>query len=87
MRKGKALNEDQQSAVDKYEEVQYLRSSFRNEMNSLQVIGTLEFTKELMGQFAKLSQDEVRDKKKQAKKELLERSKEDVTKVIMKSFR
>ena len=35
-----------------------------------------------MGQFAKLSQDEVRDKKKQAKKELLERSKEDVTKVI-----
>jgi len=65
LRKGKALNEDQQSAVDKYEEV----------------IGTLEFTKELMGQFAKLSQDEVRDKKKQAKKELLERSKEDVTKV------
>ena len=82
LRKGKALNEDQQSAVDKYEEVKYLnRSSFRNEMNSLQVIGTLEFTKELMGQFAKLSQDEVRDKKKQAKKELLERSKEDVNKV------
>ena len=56
-------------------------------MNSLQVIGTLEFTKELMGQFAKLSQDEVRDKKKQAKKELLERSKEDVTKVKMNDCR
>lgn len=65
LKKGKALNEDQQSAVDKYEEV----------------IGTLEFTKELMGQFAKLSQDEIRDKKKQAKRELLERSKEDVSKV------
>jgi caprin-1 len=65
LKKGKALNEDQQSAVDKYEEV----------------IGTLEFTKELMGQFAKLSQDEVRDKKKQAKKDLLERSKEDISKV------
>lgn len=65
LRKGKALNEDQQSAVDKYEEV----------------IGTLEFTKELMGQFGKLSQDEVRDKKKQAKKDLLERSKEDISKV------
>lgn len=34
-----------------------------------------------MGQFAKLSQDEIRDKKKQAKRELLERSKEDVSKV------
>ena len=35
-----------------------------------------------MGQFGKLSQDEVRDKKKQAKKDLLERSKEDISKVM-----
>merc|ERR1712079_454379 len=42
LRRGKALNEDQQSAVDKYDEV----------------IGTLEFTKELMGQFSKLATDE-----------------------------
>ena len=46
-----------------------------------QVISTLDITKEFMTQFAKLAQDEVKDKKKQAKKELLERSKEDVNKV------
>ena len=40
-----------------------------------------------MGQFAKLSQDEIRDKKKQAKRELLERSKEDVSKVMTICFR
>ena len=34
-----------------------------------------------MGQFAKLAQDEARDKKKLAKKEQLERSKEDLSKV------
>jgi len=65
LKRGKALNEDQQSAVDKYDEV----------------ISTLEFTRELMGQFAKLAQDEARDKKKLAKKEQLERSKEDLSKV------
>jgi len=65
LKRGKALNEDQQSAVDKYEEV----------------IGTLDFTKELMGQFAKLAQDEVRDKKKMMKKEQQERAKEETNKV------
>ena len=35
-----------------------------------------------MGQFAKLAQDEARDKKKLAKKEQLERSKEELSKVI-----
>ena len=34
-----------------------------------------------MGQFTKLAQDEARDKKKLAKKEQLERSKEDLSKV------
>jgi len=48
LRGGKALNEDQQSAVDKYDEV----------------MGTLDFTKELMGQFNKLATDEAKDKKK-----------------------
>jgi len=65
LKRGKALNEDQQSAVDKYDEV----------------ISTLEFTRELMGQFGKLAQDEARDKKKLAKKEQLERSKEELSKV------
>merc|ERR1711963_1374769 len=65
LKRGKALNEDQQSAVDKYDEV----------------ISTLEFTRELMGQFGKLAQDEARDKKKLAKKEQIERSKEELSKV------
>ena len=34
-----------------------------------------------MGQFGKLAQDEARDKKKLAKKEQLERSKEELSKV------
>ena len=46
-----------------------------------QVISTLDITKEFMTQFAKLAQDEVKDKKKQAKKEQMERAKEDLNKV------
>jgi len=65
LKRGKPLNEDQQAAVDKYEEV----------------ISTLDFTKELMGQFTKLAQDDARDKKKMAKKEQLERAKEELSKV------
>jgi len=62
---GKALDEDQQSAVDKYDEV----------------IGTLEFTKELMGQFSKLATDEAKDKKKIMRKELQEKSRDELSKV------
>lgn len=47
----------------------------------IQVISTLDFTKELMGQFTKLAQDDARDKKKMAKKEQLERAKEELSKV------
>jgi len=65
LKRGKALNEDQQSAVDKYDEV----------------IGTLEFTKELMGQFSKLATDEAKDKKKIMRKELLEKSRDELSKV------
>jgi len=65
LKRGKPLNEDQQAAVDKYEEV----------------ISTLDFTKELMGQFTKLAQDDARDKKKMAKKEQLEKAKEELSKV------
>lgn len=46
-----------------------------------QVIGTLEFTKELMGQFSKLATDEAKDKKKILKKELQEKSRDELSKV------
>ena len=60
----------------------YYFTTPRNEVNCVcQVIGTLDFTKELMGQFAKLAQDEVRDKKKMMKKEQQERAKEETNKV------
>merc|ERR1712013_299023 len=54
LQRGKSLNEDQQAAVAKYDEV----------------IGTLEFARELSGQFTKLALDEAKDKKKMMKKEL-----------------
>jgi len=65
LRGGKALNEDQQSAVDKYDEV----------------MATLDFTKELMGQFNKLASDEAKDKKKIMRKELQEKSRDELSKV------
>ena len=48
LQRGKTLNDDQQAAVSKYDEV----------------IGTLEFARELSGQFNKLAIDEAKDKKK-----------------------
>ena len=48
-----------------------------------QVIGTLEFTKELMGQFSKLATDEAKDKKKIMKKELQEKSRDELSKVVV----
>merc|ERR1712013_632343 len=45
LQRGKSLNEDQQAAVAKYDEV----------------IGTLEFARELSGQFTKLALDEAKD--------------------------
>ena len=62
---GKPLNEDQQAAVDKYDEV----------------LGTLEFAKDLTGQFNKLALDEAKDKKKLYKKEQQEKAREELSKV------
>jgi len=56
-RKGEKLNEDQLSAVSKYDEV----------------IRTLELTRELEKQFVSLANDAMKQQKKQAKKEQLER--------------
>jgi len=65
LQRGKPLNEDQQAAVAKYDEV----------------IGTLEFARELSGQFTKLALDEAKDKKKLMKKEQQERAKVELIKV------
>lgn len=65
LQRGKTLNEDQQLAVAKYDEV----------------IGTLEFARELSGQFTKLAIDEAKDKKKMMKKEQQERAKVELIKV------
>jgi len=65
LQRGKTLNEDQQAAVAKYDEV----------------IGTLEFARELSGQFTKLAIDEAKDKKKMMKKEQQERAKVELIKV------
>ena len=66
LQRGKPLNEDQQAAVAKYDEV----------------IGTLEFARELSGQFTKLALDEAKDKKKMMKKEQQERAKVELIKVL-----
>ena len=66
LQRGKPLNEDQQAAVAKYDEV----------------LGTLEFARELSGQFTKLATDEARDKKKMVKKEQQERAKVELIKVL-----
>ena len=66
LRRGRPLNEDQQAAVAKYDEV----------------LGTLEFARELSGQFTKLATDEARDKKKMVKKEQQERAKVELIKVL-----
>jgi len=65
LQRGKTLNDDQQAAVAKYDEV----------------IGTLEFARELSGQFTKLAVDEAKDKKKMMKKEQQEKTKAEIAKV------
>jgi len=65
LQRGKTLNDDQQAAVSKYDEV----------------IGTLEFARELSGQFNKLAIDEAKDKKKMMKKEQQERARVELVKV------
>ena len=46
-------------------------------------MATLDFTKELMGQFNKLATDEAKDKKKILRKELQEKSRDELSKVTM----
>ena len=48
-------------------------------------MGTLDFTKELMGQFQKLATDEAKDKKKIMRKELQEKSRDELSKVFIGS--
>ena len=63
--RGKELNDDQKSAIAKYEEV----------------IQTLEFARELSGQFKTLIQDEDKGRKKLLKKEQLEKAKSEAQKL------
>ena len=46
-----------------------------------EVLGTLEFAKDLTGQFNKLALDEAKDKKKLYKKEQQEKAREELSKV------
>ena len=48
-------------------------------------MATLDFTKELMGQFNKLATDEAKDKKKIMRKELQEKSRDELSKVLIGS--
>ena len=48
-------------------------------------MATLEFTKELTGQFNKLASDEAKDKKKILRKELQEKSRDELSKVLNKA--
>ncbi len=59
---GKELNDDQKSAIAKYDEV----------------MQSLDFARELSGQFKGLAIDEEKNKKKQLKKEQLERTKSEI---------
>ena len=63
--RGKELNDDQKSAIAKYEEV----------------IQTLEFARELSGQFKTLVLDEDKGRKKLLKKEQLEKAKSEAQKL------
>lgn len=49
-------------------------------------MATLDFTKELMGQFNKLASDEAKDKKKIMRKELQEKSRDELSKVLVATF-
>jgi len=64
-RKGKELNDDQNAAVSKYEEV----------------LGNLEFARELTAQFKAMAIEEEKSRKKQLKKELQERNTLEIKKI------
>ena len=66
-RKGKELNPDQKAAIAKYDEV----------------MQNLEFARDLQIQFRNFSADEERAKKKQSKKEALERAKTETSRLAL----
>lgn len=63
--RGKTLNDDQKAAIAKYDEV----------------LQTLEFARELSGQFKTLALEEEKNRKKQIKKEQRERNKMEIERV------
>ena len=46
-----------------------------------EVVGTLDFARELTGQFTKLASDDAKDRKKQAKREQQEKARQELAKV------
>ena len=46
-----------------------------------EVVGTLDFARELTGQFTKLASDDAKDRKKQAKHEQQEKARQELAKV------
>ena len=45
------------------------------------MVGTLDFARELTGQFTKLASDDAKDRKKQAKREQQEKARQELAKV------
>ena len=81
-RRGKELNEDQKAAVAKYEfQLENLLTYLQPPDRYDEVVGTLDFARELTGQFTKLASDDAKDKKKQAKREQQEKARQELAKV------
>ena len=82
-RRGKELNEDQKAAVAKYDQLSTLLTNFQlmQPLRYDEVVGTLDFARELTGQFTKLASDDAKDRKKQAKREQQEKARQELAKV------
>ena len=52
-----------------------------------EVVGTLDFARELTGQFTKLASDDAKDRKKQAKREQQEKARQELAKVWRSKFK
>ena len=50
------------------------------------MVGTLDFARELTGQFTKLASDDAKDRKKQAKREQQEKARQELAKVWRKTL-
>lgn len=51
------------------------------------MVGTLDFARELTGQFTKLASDDAKDRKKQAKREQQEKARQELAKVWRSKFK